>query len=145
MENNSINRVELRGRIGIDPRVTNVGETQVARFSVATDETYRDRNGGYQIATTWHNVVVWKGKNVRDFEGLRKGVLIHLVGHIRNSKYKNNEGADRYFTEVVATRLRVGHTEPQYIENGQQMNNAASGFAPQGYPSGLYAEPGLSY
>ncbi len=107
MENLTLNRVELRGRIGQDPRIARVGDSSVARFSVATSEIYKDRNGELKEEITWHNVSAWQGRNIADFNGLRKGVPVSVVGRIRNVKYTSTEGEERQFTEIQANKLSI--------------------------------------
>lgn len=107
IENVSLNRVELRGRIGQDPKIAQVGNTSVARFSVATSEIYKDRNGDLKEDTTWHNVSAWAGKGIVEFGSLKKGVLVSVVGRLRNVKYTANDGGDHQYVEVLANRLSV--------------------------------------
>ncbi|MDD2594874.1 MAG: single-stranded DNA-binding protein [Bacteroidales bacterium] len=107
MEMNSLNRVELRGRIGQDPRITNVGESQVARFSVATNETFKDKKGELKEETTWHNITAWSGKTIDDFRQLKKGTFVSVVGKLRNVKFTTASGEDRQFVEILASRLNV--------------------------------------
>ena len=107
MEHISLNRVELKGRVGQDPKITQVGDSSIARFSIATSEIYKDRSGNLREETTWHNVAAWSGRNIEDFSHIRKGSLISLTGRIRNSKYTGADGEERYFAEVVASRLSV--------------------------------------
>ncbi|MBO4572025.1 MAG: single-stranded DNA-binding protein [Bacteroidales bacterium] len=107
MDNLSLNRVELRGRIGQDPRIAKVGDSTVARFSVATSEIYKDRNGDLKEETTWHNVSAWNGRNIADFSGLRKGVPVSVVGRIRNVRYTSTEGEERQYSEIQASRLAI--------------------------------------
>lgn len=103
----TLNRVELRGRIGQEPKITNVGDLRVARFSVATNEVFHDREGVLKEETTWHNVAVWAGRNVEDFSRIRKGVMVNLAGRIRNVKYTAADGTDKYLSEVIANQLSV--------------------------------------
>lgn len=107
MEQNTLNRVELRGHVGQEPRINQVGDLKVARFSIATNETLKDRNGVLREETTWHSVTAWSGKNTEDIEKLRKGCLVHVFGRIRTAKYKPVEGEERQFMEILATRLKV--------------------------------------
>ena len=113
---NSINREELLGRIGQNPKIMTCGDSQMARFSIATNERFKDRSGTLKEETTWHNVSVWSSRNTDDFRLLKKGVLVHVVGKIRNAKYQNAEGEDKYFTEVSATRM---HIRRENLENVQ--------------------------
>jgi single-strand DNA-binding protein len=110
---NSINRVELLGRIGQNPKIMNCGDSQVAKFSIATNERFKDRSGTLKEETTWHNVSVWASRNTDDFRLLKKGVLVHVIGKIRNAKYQNAEGEDRYYTEVTATKMTIRRDDIQ--------------------------------
>lgn len=105
MENPTLNRVELRGRVGQDPRIAKVGESSVARFSVATNEIYKDKSGDLKEETTWHNVSVWAGKGIEDFTGLKKGDLVSVVGRLRTVRYTSMEGEDRQYMEVLASKF----------------------------------------
>ena len=107
MDNITLNRVELRGRIGQDPRIANVGDSAVARFSIATSEIFKDRNGDLKEEITWHNVSAWQGRNIADFSKLRKGVPVSVVGRIRNIKYTTTEGEERQYSEIQANKLSI--------------------------------------
>lgn len=103
----TLNRVELRGRIGQDPKIYNVGDTKVARFSVATSETFHDRDGILKEETTWHNVSAWSGRNVEELTNIKKGLMVSIVGRIRHTRYTAPDGTERYQTEVVANQLNI--------------------------------------
>ena len=105
IETEFLNRVELRGRVGHDPRITSVGDAQVARFSLATNEAFRGKNGELREETTWHNVTAWAGRNIMDFKNIRKGTFVSLVGRLRNTRYTSSDGTERNMVEVVAGRL----------------------------------------
>ena len=105
IENEFLNRVELRGRVGHDPKIFSVGDAQVARFSVAPNEAFRGRSGELREEVTWHNVSAWAGKNVMDFKDIRKGSFVSLVGRLRTNRYTGNDGSERNIVEVVAGRL----------------------------------------
>ena len=107
MENTTVNHVELKGRVGQDPKIFNAGDSRVARFSVATSETSHDRKGEIREETTWHNVCLWEGRNVTNFSEIRKGVMVNLDGRLRNVKYTSADGSDRHFSEVVANKLEI--------------------------------------
>ena len=99
--------MEIRGRIGQEPKIFTVGDACVARFSVATNEVFHDRKGVIREETTWHNVSAWAGRNIEDFDKIHKGTLVSVVGRIRNTRFTNTDGMDRYLTEVVASHLSV--------------------------------------
>lgn len=105
IETEFLNRVELRGRVGHDPRITNVGESQVARFSLATNEAFRGKNGELREEVTWHNVTAWAGRNIMELKDIRKGAFVSLVGRLRNTRFMGNDGNERYIVEVVAGKL----------------------------------------
>ena len=105
IETEFLNRVELRGRVGHDPRITNVGESQVARFSLATNEAFRGKNGELREEVTWHNVTAWAGRNIMELKDIRKGIFVSLVGRLRNTHFTGNDGNERYIVEVVAGKL----------------------------------------
>ena len=100
-----INQLTLIGRIGGDPEIRNLeGGTAIARFSVATSESYKDKAGQWQETTEWHNIVVWRELAER-CAGLRKGALICVIGKVTYRKYEK-DGQQRTITEVVASTVR---------------------------------------
>ena len=105
IETEFLNRVELRGRVGHDPRIINVGESQVARFSLATNEAFRGKNGELREEVTWHNITAWAGRNIMDFKDIRKGLFVALTGRLRNTRFTGNDGNERYIVEIVAGKL----------------------------------------
>lgn len=103
MQFESLNRVELKGRIG-SVRVMKMSETSVARLSVATDYGYKDSTGTPIIETTWHSVLLWEGKaaSKETIESLAKGDAVHVIGRIRIQKYTDVDGNEKSQPEVVA-------------------------------------------
>lgn len=100
-----INQLTLIGRIGGDPEIRTLeGGTTIARFSVATSESYKDKAGQWQETTEWHNIVVWRELAER-CAGLKKGVLVCVVGKVTYRKYEK-DGQQRTITEVVASNVR---------------------------------------
>ena len=119
--------MEILGRIGQDARVSAVGANQVARFSVATSETFKDRSGSIHEETTWHNVAVWQGKQMTDFSALKKGTAVHIIGRIRNSRYKAATGEDKYYTEIVASELEIRSPQGAVPTVPVEIQNACCG------------------
>lgn len=101
----SMNRIELRGHVGQEPRITEVGGNSVINFTLATNEILKDRNGNVREVTTWHNIVAWAGKGMPFFEDIRKGSCVYLVGKVRNQKYKATDGTERHYNDVLASRM----------------------------------------
>lgn len=103
-----INKVTLIGNLGGDPEVRHLESgVQVARFSVATNESYKDKDGNFQQITEWHNVVCWRELAERAEKMLKKGMLVYVEGKISYRKYTTQEGQDRYVTDIVANTFRL--------------------------------------
>ncbi len=100
------NKVQLIGNLGNAPEVRTLdGGKKMARFSMATNETYRDRAGRKETETTWHIVVAW-GKIAELAEKyLTKGKEIAIEGKLVNRTYNDKDGIQRYITEIVANEL----------------------------------------
>ena len=103
-----VNKVILIGNLGRDPEVRRLENgAVVAKFSVATNENYRDKNNEWQTRTEWHDVVVWRHLAERAERDLTKGKLVFIEGKLTHRKYQDKDGNDRYITEVVANNLRL--------------------------------------
>ena len=104
----SVNKVILVGNLGADPEsrsLNNGGE--VVNIRIATSESWKDRDGNRQERTEWHNVVIFNenlGRVAKSY--LRKGSKVYLEGQIQTRKWTDNNGNDRYTTEVVLQRFR---------------------------------------
>ncbi len=105
----SVNKVILIGNLGRDPeiRTTNDG-TRVASLSVATSESWKDRNSGERKERTeWHRVVVFNDRLVEVIERfVKKGTKLYLEGALQTRKWTDNAGQERYTTEVVLQKFR---------------------------------------
>jgi single-strand DNA-binding protein len=97
-----INKVILVGNLGKDPEVRHLdGGVTVAKFPLATSETYKKADGTRVENTEWHNVVMWRGLAESAEKYLRKGSLVYIEGKIKTRNWEDN-GVRKYFTEVVA-------------------------------------------
>ena len=105
MNRNSINRVELQGRVGT-VRIQSVGGCSGASLSLMTDEVFTASDGSALCETTWLHVTAWEGKEVC-LDGLERGSLVHVDGRIRNSMYTASDGTERGYMEVMASSLKV--------------------------------------
>jgi len=104
----SVNKVILVGRLGRDPETRYTGGGQaVANFSVATDETYKDKNGERQKRTEWHKIVVWGKQAEIAQQDLKKGSLIFIEGRIQSREWQDKEGQKRTSFEIVASNFRM--------------------------------------
>ncbi len=104
----SVNKVILVGRLGGDPETRYTGGGQaVANFSVATDETYKDKAGERQKRTEWHKIVVWGKQAEIAQQYLKKGSLIFIEGRIQSREWQDKEGQKRTSFEIVASNFRM--------------------------------------
>jgi len=102
-----VNKTILVGRLGRDPetRFTN-SNTAVANFSIATDETFKDKSGAKQKRTEWHKIIVWGKQAEIAGKYLKKGALIFLEGRIQSREWEKDGEKHRSF-EIVATNFRM--------------------------------------
>lgn len=100
-----MNRVELQGRVGT-VRVMSVGDTMVANFSIMTEYTYTTPEGALVVEASWFNAVAYE-KNDISLDGLTRGAMVHLEGRLRNTRYTDANGCEKFFTEVVITTMEV--------------------------------------
>lgn len=102
-----INKVTLIGNLGGDPEVRHLDNgTAVGRFSLATNENYRDKDGNWQKLTEWHNVVVWRELAERAEKQLKKGMMVFVEGKISYRKFTDKDGQERNVTDIVANVFR---------------------------------------
>ena len=103
-----INKVILVGNLGKDPEVRHLeGGAVVAKFPLATSETYKTKEGQKIDQTEWHNIVMWRGLAESAEKYLRKGTLIYLEGKIRTRSWEDKEGHKRFVTEVIADTMTM--------------------------------------
>ncbi len=140
-----INKVILVGNLGRDVQVqTFENGIKKASFSVATDESYKDRDGQKVDRTEWHNVVMWRGLAEVAERYLRKGSKVYIEGRIRTRQYVDQQNITRYFTDIEAQNMVMldrrddsggGYQGQGY---GNQQYQQAS---PQQAPQGSYNAP----
>jgi single-strand DNA-binding protein len=103
-----VNKVILVGNLGNDPESRSLGNGgEVVNLSVATSETWKDKDGNRQERTEWHRVVIFNenlGRVAKSY--LRKGSKVYLEGQLQTRKWQDNSGQDKYSTEVVLQRFR---------------------------------------
>lgn len=118
-----INRVILIGNLGKDPEVryTNDGKA-IANITLATSESWKDKNTGEQVEKTeWHRVVFFRRLAEVVGEYLKKGSKIYIEGKLQTRKWQDDNGQDRYTTEIVASEMQMldsrgsstGSSQPQ--------------------------------
>ncbi len=106
MATKSLNKVLLIGNLGKDPelRYTATG-LAVASFTIATNMSWKDKEGNQQERTEWHNIVAWDRLAEICGEYLKKGKKVYIEGRLQTRNYEDKEGVKRYTTEVVADDL----------------------------------------
>ncbi|MDY0292404.1 MAG: single-stranded DNA-binding protein [Desulfuromonadaceae bacterium] len=104
----SVNKVILVGNLGKDPelRYTPSG-TAVVNFSLATSESFKDRDGNRQERTEWHNIVAWRQLAEICGKYLHKGKQIYVEGKLQTRKWQDKNGVDRYTTEIIADSMQM--------------------------------------
>jgi single-strand DNA-binding protein len=103
----SVNKVILLGNLGKDPEVKYTPQgTAVAKFSLATTDRYKDKDGNWQDRTEWHNIVLWQRLAEIAGEYLKKGSKVYIEGRIRNDSWEDKQtGEKKYRTEIVGNDI----------------------------------------
>ena len=101
-----LNKVILIGRIGKDPETYSFEDgTKKISFSLATTESYKDRNTGEWIdQTEWHNMVGYRFLAEKNFA---KGDLVYIEGKIKTRKYNDKDGNEKYITEILSEKINI--------------------------------------
>lgn len=124
------NLVILIGNIGQDPEVKHMPSGgAVTNISVATSESWKDKNTGQQQERTeWHRVVFFNRLGEIAGEYLRKGSKVYIEGSLRTRKYQAQDGTDRYTTEIVASEMQMLDSLPTggNASNGGNNNHASA-------------------
>lgn len=120
-----INKVTLVGRLGKDPEVRHFdNNSSVCNFTLATSETYTDREGQRIEQTEWHNLAIWKKGLVDVAEKyLKKGHLIFVEGKLRTRSWDDQSGNKRYTTEVVVDSFKMLERRDDGRAEGPTMSN----------------------
>ena len=127
-----INKVILVGNVGVDPDVRHMPNgNAVTTLSVATSETWKDKNtGDKQERTEWHRVVFFNRLGEIAGEYVRKGSKLYVEGSLRTRKWQDAQGQDRYTTEIIASELQLldsrsgssGYDDSSPPPHGEQQN-----------------------
>lgn len=135
-----VNKVILVGNLGIDPEVRTLENgTKLARLRIATSEAYTTKEGQRIEQTEWHTVTLWRGLAEIGEKYLAKGKQVYIEGKLKTRSWKDQEGNDRYATEIVADNMQLlgrpgsggGERSSESQSGGQQTSqnqpqNAAS-------------------
>lgn len=150
-----INKVILIGNLGADPEVRYMPSGgAVANISVATTDSWKDKKTGQnQDKTEWHRVVLFNRLGEIAGEYLRKGSKVYIEGSLRTNKWQDQQGIDRYTTEIIANNLQMLDSKSDAIAGsggnfnvGQQTPNAGNpNVPPIGPNSGMPQDGGANY
>ena len=126
----SINKVILVGNVGKDPEIRHLDNNlSVANFSLATSETYTNKNGEKVTQTEWHNIVLWRKLAEFAEKYVRKGRQLYIEGRIRTRSYEK-DGSIRYVTDIYGDQIQLlGRREDN--ENGADQSKGYSNQQPQ--------------
>jgi single-strand DNA-binding protein len=123
----SVNKVILIGNLGRDPEVRYLESgVPVARFSIATSESYTDKStGDKREVTDWHNIVLWRGLAKVAESYLKKGMKVYVEGKLKTRSWQDENNQTKYATEVVADQMTMlsradesqKNTYPDSVEN----------------------------
>lgn len=101
-----VNKVVLMGNLGKEPEMQFLeGNIAVAKFSLATTEAYKDRNGKLLSQTEWHTIVLWRGLAELAQKYLHKGSLVYIEGRLKTRSWEDREGNKKFATEIVGDNL----------------------------------------
>ncbi len=104
----NVNKVELVGFAGMDAEVKEVREgMKVARFSLATRESFKNKNGEWVSTTTWHRIVLWNNNADLAAATVKKGARVSVTGKINKKSYQTEKGDTRHVFEILAQNLTV--------------------------------------
>lgn len=120
-----INKVILVGHLGKDPEVQKLdNDVTVAKFTLATTETFKDKTGNRVDQTEWHSIVAWR--QLADFAGkyLHKGSLVYIEGKIKTSSWTDKENVKKYRTEIIADTISGLDKRPEGANSGSEPTSA---------------------
>ncbi len=101
-----LNKVTLIGNLGKDPEIQILeGAIKVAKFSLATTETYKDDKGQTHSNTEWHTIILWRGLADLTEKYLVKGSLVYVEGKLKTRSYDDKAGNKKSVTEIIAEQV----------------------------------------
>jgi len=104
----NLNKVMLIGRLGKKPEVNYIKpDLPFARFSLATSESYKNKDGEKVETTEWHNIVSWRNNAKFAESFLDKGMLVYIEGKLQTRKWDAQDGSTKYTTEIVTDQIKI--------------------------------------
>jgi len=124
-----VNKILLIGNTGKDAEVKNLDSgNKIAKFSVATNESYKDKEGEWKTLTEWHNVTCWGKLAERAEKQITKGKLVYIEGKLTYNEYENKDGVKMRSSEINAAVFRV--LEKRESTNQEQPQTVDASGAP---------------
>ena len=119
-----VNKAILVGNLGKDPEIRHLDNgVAVANFSLATTESYTNKQGERVNQTEWHNVVLWRGLADIAEKYLKKGNSVYIEGKIITRKWEDKDGNARYSTDIVADKMTMLGSKQESASIAQPKNN----------------------
>ena len=101
-----LNKISLIGNVGKDPEIHALDKSiKVAKFSLATTESYRDDSGQVHSRTDWHTIILWRGLAELAEKYLRKGSLVFIEGKLKYRSYDDKDGQKKYVAEIIGEQI----------------------------------------
>jgi single-strand DNA-binding protein len=137
--NGTVNKVILIGNLGKDPEIRRLENgAVVASFSIATSESFTDKNSGEKKEITdWHDIVLWRGLAEIAEKYIRKGTKIYVEGKLKKRSWQDKEGNTKYNTEVIGEKLTI-------LSRLETSDKTATPYNSSGTPNLPTDMPGLS-
>jgi len=141
----SVNKAILVGNVGKDPEIRHLeGGTSVARFTLATSETYKNKSGELVTNTEWHNIVAWRQLADLAEKYIRKGRQLYVEGKITNRQFDDKDGNKRYITEIVADNIRLLGRKEENAAHKDAVTGRAADESTTPQPADDILQPGES-
>ncbi len=119
-----VNKVILIGNLGKDPEIQYLeGNIPVAKFPLATTETYKDKLGKLISQTEWHNVVLWRGLAELSQKYLHKSSLVYIEGRLKTRHWEDRDHNKKVMTEIIADNLIMLDKRPDESRQGSESAN----------------------
>jgi len=139
-----INKVTLVGHAGNDPEVRTLDTgAVVARVSLATNESYKDKEGNWQSQTEWHNLIMWRDLAERARDIIKKGSTVYVEGKIQSRKYTDKDGVEKSITDIVVASFRVldkKQSDDSRVPSSEPRNMDGAGKAYQAAEAALHPD-----
>lgn len=143
-----VNRVTLIGNLGKDPDVQYLeGNIGVAKFSLATTETFKDKTGKLISQTEWHTVVLWRGLADLAQKYLHKGSLVYIDGRLKTRSWEDKDGNKKFATEIVGENMIMldKRNEAGHLQGGTMNHESIEGFLTNDIPPPADSSENLPY